>query len=98
MGRAWWSASPSSPAWPGLLDVAGMARRVSRSLSRLWPSSLPDLSSHASSSSRWWWRRFDLQLGLAVLDSMLWPVVVAVESVALVSMLCFFFLFCGCSI
>ncbi|KAJ0014224.1 hypothetical protein Pint_19565 [Pistacia integerrima] len=31
-------------------------------------------------------------------DDVLWSLVTAVESVALVSMLCFFFLFCGCTV
>ncbi|KAL5786684.1 hypothetical protein ACOSQ2_009076 [Xanthoceras sorbifolium] len=31
-------------------------------------------------------------------DDVVWSVVTAVESVALVSMLCFFFLFCGCTV
>ncbi|KAK3151443.1 hypothetical protein QOZ80_3AG0245940 [Eleusine coracana subsp. coracana] len=33
-----------------------------------------------------------------LLDAALWGVVTAVESVALVSMMCCFFLFCGCTL
>lgn len=33
-----------------------------------------------------------------VVDAVLWGVVTAVESVALVSMMCCFFLFCGCTL
>ncbi|XXG80537.1 hypothetical protein AAC387_Pa09g1381 [Persea americana] len=33
-----------------------------------------------------------------IVDSVLWTVVMVLESLALVAMLCFFFIFCGCSI
>ena len=33
-----------------------------------------------------------------VVDAVLWGVITAVESVALVSMMCCFFLFCGCTL
>ncbi|KAK4748789.1 hypothetical protein SAY87_015375 [Trapa incisa] len=35
---------------------------------------------------------------LSFIDDVIWSVVMAFESVALVSTLCFFFLFCGCTI
>ncbi|CAI0551783.1 unnamed protein product [Linum tenue] len=38
------------------------------------------------------------ELGVSIVDELVWSLVSAVESVALVSMLCFFFLFCGCTI
>ncbi|XP_039155296.1 uncharacterized protein LOC120286822 [Eucalyptus grandis] len=40
----------------------------------------------------------ELGLGFSILDDVVWSLVMAFESVALVSMLCFFFLFCGCTI
>ncbi|KAI4374063.1 hypothetical protein MLD38_012106 [Melastoma candidum] len=36
--------------------------------------------------------------GLSIVDEVVWKVVTAVESVALVSMLGFFYLFCGCTV
>ncbi|CAN1129549.1 hypothetical protein LINPERPRIM_LOCUS17502 [Linum perenne] len=42
---------------------------------------------------RWW-----PELGFSIVDEVVWSLISAVESVALVSMLCFFFLFCGCTI
>ncbi|KAJ8752336.1 hypothetical protein K2173_003972 [Erythroxylum novogranatense] len=38
------------------------------------------------------------ELGMSIVDDVIWSVVTAFESVALVSMLCFFFLFCGCTV
>ncbi|KAK7278028.1 hypothetical protein RJT34_23049 [Clitoria ternatea] len=37
-------------------------------------------------------------MSVSIVDDLVWRVVTAFESVALVSMLCFFFLFCGCTI
>uniref|UniRef100_A0A7N0UAL5 Uncharacterized protein n=1 Tax=Kalanchoe fedtschenkoi TaxID=63787 RepID=A0A7N0UAL5_KALFE len=37
-------------------------------------------------------------LYFSVVDNLLWSIVVALESVAVVTTLCFFFLFCGCTI
>ncbi|XP_061361408.1 uncharacterized protein LOC133305263 [Gastrolobium bilobum] len=37
-------------------------------------------------------------MSMSIVDELVWGVVTAFESVALVSMLCFFFLFCGCTI
>ncbi|KAK6242938.1 hypothetical protein QUC31_009347 [Theobroma cacao] len=34
----------------------------------------------------------------SVVDDVVWGLITAFESVALVSMLCFFFLFCGCTV
>lgn len=45
-----------------------------------------------SSPSRWITRE------LSFVDDVVWSVVTAVESVALLSMFCFFFLFCGCTV
>jgi hypothetical protein len=51
----------------------------------------------------WWqaqqWPRSELVRDVPLLlDAALWGVVTAVESVALVSMMCCFFLFCGCTL
>ncbi|ONI04243.1 hypothetical protein PRUPE_6G311000 [Prunus persica] len=59
----------------------------------------------------WWWSasafrslmgwtsrsmlRWCLELSLSIVDDVVWPLVTAHESVALVSMLFFFFVFCG---
>ncbi|CAL0316546.1 unnamed protein product [Lupinus luteus] len=37
-------------------------------------------------------------MSVSIVDELIWRIVTAFESVALVSMLCFFFLFCGCTI
>ncbi|OIW07083.1 hypothetical protein TanjilG_02717 [Lupinus angustifolius] len=37
-------------------------------------------------------------MSISIVDELVWSIVTAFESVALVSMLCFFFLFCGCTI
>ncbi|PIN17620.1 hypothetical protein CDL12_09721 [Handroanthus impetiginosus] len=42
--------------------------------------------------------RWAPRLQLPDIDDVVWSVVSAVESVALVSFLCFFFVFCGCTI
>ncbi|KAI5658499.1 hypothetical protein M9H77_27292 [Catharanthus roseus] len=50
------------------------------------------------SSRRWTPRIWLPDLDFSIVDSVYWSLVTAFESVALVSMLCFFFLFCGCTI
>ncbi|KAH6819027.1 hypothetical protein C2S51_002630 [Perilla frutescens var. frutescens] len=45
-----------------------------------------------------WSSSLGLNLSLPDIDDVVWSVVSAVESVALVSFLCFFFVFCGCTI
>ncbi|MQM09620.1 hypothetical protein Taro_042495 [Colocasia esculenta] len=99
MGRSWWGR---------FLGVSALTRSVSRSVSRVWPPELGLSSSGPGTrtgtttfllSLRRRWPSLDLhRLRLSLVDSVLWPLVVAVESVALASMLCFFFLFCGCNI
>ncbi|KAK7356169.1 hypothetical protein VNO80_15435 [Phaseolus coccineus] len=42
--------------------------------------------------------RWSGMMSVSIVDDVVWRVVTAFESVALVSMLCFFFLFCGCTI
>ncbi|KAL2325604.1 hypothetical protein Fmac_024662 [Flemingia macrophylla] len=52
-------------------------------------------------SPRWSPRRllrWSGMMSVSIVDEFLWGVVTAFESLALVSMLCFFFLFCGCTI
>jgi hypothetical protein len=41
------------------------------------------------------WSEF---MNISIVDEFVWGIVTAFESVALVSMLCFFFLFYGCTI
>ncbi|KAI3440502.1 uncharacterized protein J3R85_003585 [Psidium guajava] len=65
-----------------------------------WPQLL---SSYFTATRRggggWGFFRWpELGLGFSILDDVVWTLVTAFESVALVSMLCFFFLFCGCTI
>ncbi|XAR49251.1 hypothetical protein NMG60_11032378 [Bertholletia excelsa] len=72
-----------------------------------WPRLLSSLftpsrfHSFSGLSPRWgpqnilaWWP----DLNFSIVDDVVWSVVTAVESVALVSMLCFFYVFCGCTI
>ncbi|KAL1212759.1 hypothetical protein V5N11_021313 [Cardamine amara subsp. amara] len=71
---------------------------------RWWPLNFTS----SGSESRWFsgvgygrwltWRRPEMNLLSVVVDDVVWKVVTAFESVALVSMLCFFFLFCGCTV
>ncbi|XVE89544.1 hypothetical protein DITRI_Ditri20bG0004600 [Diplodiscus trichospermus] len=48
------------------------------------------------SSSIFEWPRLS-SFSFSIVDDVLWSLISAFESVALVSMLCFFFLFCGCT-
>ncbi|TKY52316.1 hypothetical protein E2542_SST23836 [Spatholobus suberectus] len=78
--------------------MASTFRRAMWELSSVsaWPETL------ASYISPWWSPRRLLRwsglMSVSIVDELLWGVVTAFESVALVSMLCFFFLFCGCTI
>ncbi|XP_071722175.1 uncharacterized protein [Rutidosis leptorrhynchoides] len=63
-------------------------------------------------SFRWWWPEVDLSylrsgwnlqeslrsLDFSVVDDALWTVVTVLESLALATMLCCFFVSCGCTI
>ncbi|CAN6468959.1 unnamed protein product [Victoria cruziana] len=54
-------------------------------------------------SWRWRWAspvdlRWPEFLSFSMMDDLMWLVVSMVESVALATMLCFFFLFCGCTV
>nr|GMD10692.1 Transmembrane protein [Ipomoea batatas] len=46
----------------------------------------------------WWWAVNYLDFSLSFVETVIWSLISAVESVALVSMLCFFFLCCGCTL
>ncbi|EEF49979.1 uncharacterized protein LOC8269838 [Ricinus communis] len=54
----------------------------------------PQFMSSSYLSPRW----PELNLNFSIVDDVVWGLITAFESVALVSMLCFFFLFCGCTI
>ncbi|KAK7344284.1 hypothetical protein VNO77_13724 [Canavalia gladiata] len=72
----------------------GMWEFSTRSLAIRWPETLTSYI-----TPRWSPRRLMSGLmSLSIVDELVWGVVTAFESVALVSMLCFFFLFCGCTI
>ncbi|XP_057959551.1 uncharacterized protein LOC131152013 [Malania oleifera] len=55
-----------------------------------WPDFDFSHLSWNSESLRW--------LGLVIVDDVLWSMVTVLESLALVAMLCFFFVFCGCTL
>ncbi|KAK9161765.1 hypothetical protein Syun_008106 [Stephania yunnanensis] len=38
------------------------------------------------------------EIDFSIVDSVVWSFVTAFESLALVAMLCFFFVFCGCTV
>ncbi|XP_021291799.1 uncharacterized protein LOC110422276 [Herrania umbratica] len=57
-----------------------------------WPDfNLSYLTSGWSLQSFRWW-------DFSIVDDVLWTFVTVLESFALVAMLCFFFLFCGCTL
>lgn len=81
------------------------------SLAALLPSSPSSYAGFLQDRWQWEWHWRPEQLGAAVrrwpelvpdvplvVDAVLWGVITAVESVALVSMMCCFFLFCGCTL
>ncbi|XVF05932.1 hypothetical protein REPUB_Repub06bG0004500 [Reevesia pubescens] len=49
------------------------------------------------SSSMFEWAHLS-RFSFSIVDDVVWGVITVFESVALVSMLCFFFLFCGCTL
>ncbi|KAG4983351.1 hypothetical protein JHK82_028188 [Glycine max] len=61
-----------------------------------WPGTLASYISPRWSPRRL--LRWSGMMSVSIVDELVWRVVTAFESVALVSMLCFFFLFCGCTI
>ncbi|KAG9457775.1 hypothetical protein H6P81_002283 [Aristolochia fimbriata] len=83
MGRIW----PDFPRWMEI-DLSVFSWTGYSSVFR-WPDI--DLSGMTPNWSNY-------HLDFSIVDTVLWSFVTAVESVAVVSMLCFFFLFCGCSI
>ncbi|KAJ6354252.1 hypothetical protein OIU76_003154 [Salix suchowensis] len=92
-----WSTS-TFRQWLGL-DVA-------YTTSSIWASSIPvprwpSQLTATTTPSRWWVPRRLMrwpELDFSILDDVVWSLVTAFESVALVSMLAFFFLFCGCTV
>nr|CAD1833201.1 unnamed protein product [Ananas comosus var. bracteatus] len=58
-----------------------------------WPERLDFSNLTAAAALRW-----RPEIDFSVFDAVLWPVVVAFESVALLTMLCFYFTFCGCTL
>ncbi|GLT72383.1 hypothetical protein SLA2020_443220 [Shorea laevis] len=82
------SWATSAFRWLDLECVISLGRS---SVSR-WPSFV---SSYLS--PRWATRSLLMSFSWIV-DDVVWGLISAFESVALVSMLCFFFLFCGCTI
>ncbi|KAJ9186015.1 hypothetical protein P3X46_005573 [Hevea brasiliensis] len=95
--------STSAFRWLGL-DFAYSSLRSSSSIIR-WPQFM----SSSFLSTRWaprgvlmswdpqWFLRWP-DLDFSIVDDVVWSLITAFESVALVSMLCFFFLFCGCTV
>ncbi|CAN0855276.1 hypothetical protein LINGRAHAP2_LOCUS6167 [Linum grandiflorum] len=81
--RRWWVYwYPSYFRWPEL----GLSLPTS---SFRWPDL--DFSWQRWSQPSLQWLEFSI-------DEVLWSLVTAVESIALVTMLCYFFLFCGCTL
>uniref|UniRef100_A0A0A9G7V1 Uncharacterized protein n=1 Tax=Arundo donax TaxID=35708 RepID=A0A0A9G7V1_ARUDO len=75
------------PSPPALLRLQGWWQQQ-------WPRP-EQLAAAAATARRWPELVRDVPL---LVDAALWGVVTAVESVALVSMMCCFFLFCGCTL
>ncbi|CAH8336256.1 unnamed protein product [Eruca vesicaria subsp. sativa] len=70
------------------------------SATRWWPIHLTSSGSEPGYRSWRWlsWSRPELSFLSVMVDDVVWKVVMAFESVALVSMLGFFFLFYGCTV
>ncbi|KAJ8529632.1 hypothetical protein K7X08_036467 [Anisodus acutangulus] len=94
--RASFSLPTSFMRWPRLFTSYWSPRSHNDVVST---SSFPWNSiSFAFSPRQWSWSWPDLDLPFSIVDSIVWSIISAVESVALVSFLCFFFVFCGCTI
>ncbi|KAI4301693.1 hypothetical protein L6164_034944 [Bauhinia variegata] len=87
MARGW---SRSASWWLEMESLVGSS--VMR-----WPGMVASYITPARSFN-WSLRRWAGLMDVSIVDELVWRVVTAFESVALVSMLCFFFLFCGCTI
>ncbi|KAF8392706.1 hypothetical protein HHK36_023055 [Tetracentron sinense] len=87
----------SSPSfrWPGLDLTMSERDREMRSGWSSWAFRWPEFD---ISDLRMRWRSQSLGLGLTMVDNVLWSFVTVFESLALVAMLCSFFLFCGCTL
>ncbi|KMT14197.1 hypothetical protein BVRB_4g080140 [Beta vulgaris subsp. vulgaris] len=86
MAFEWWSASATA-RWLG--------HRISYLTPTTWSANFTP-----SSYRSWSWDPQNLLRwsgSFSIVDDLLWSVVTALESVVLVSMLGFFFLFCGCN-
>ncbi|PSS00239.1 Histone-lysine N-methyltransferase [Actinidia chinensis var. chinensis] len=91
-----WRWSSSAFRWLDLnfsppVSISRWPRLLSSYLTPIWPHSL-GISVFSPS-----WAPQNL-LHSSIVDDVVWSLITAVESVALVSMLCFFFVFCGCTI
>ncbi|CDO98738.1 unnamed protein product [Coffea canephora] len=84
--RSYWSSALSSIRWPEF------EFSVPASIFR-WAAGI-DFSyfttGWSASTFRW--------LGFSIVDNAMWTVITVLESVALVTMLCYFFIFCGCTL
>ncbi|KAI5566241.1 hypothetical protein POPTR_013G007500v4 [Populus trichocarpa] len=91
-----WSTS-TFRQWLGL-DLSFFTSSLwlsSFSVLRWWPSQL------TASPSSWWVTRRLLrwpELDFSIVDDVVWSLVTAFESVALISMLALYLLFCGCTV
>ncbi|KAF4347242.1 hypothetical protein F8388_009885 [Cannabis sativa] len=63
-----------------------------------WPDSMASRWDLLGGNSNRQWQLLRGWDALTIVDDVVWKVIMAVESVALASMLCFFFLFCGCTL
>ncbi|XP_019706477.1 uncharacterized protein [Elaeis guineensis] len=88
MGRTLLSSPVSMFRWPEF-HLSNLTRSMSWSIFH-WPEF--DFSFLTSS-----WPDINFS-PISMVDSILWTFVTAFESVALVAMLCFFFVCCGCTI
>ncbi|CAM0872922.1 unnamed protein product [Alopecurus aequalis] len=92
--------------WPP--DLGGLPSQLASLLPSTPPPS-PSYYAFLQERLQWDWRPEQLSAAVRrwpelvpdvpfVVDSVLWGFITAVESVALVSMMCCFFLFCGCTL
>ncbi|XP_002865738.2 LOW QUALITY PROTEIN: uncharacterized protein LOC9301812 [Arabidopsis lyrata subsp. lyrata] len=77
---------------PSYLSSSWAFRWPEVNLSYRWPVNLSYLS------SGWNMRLLSLSGNLSIIDDLLWSFVSIVESLAIVTTICCFFLFCGCTL
>ncbi|KAI0511561.1 hypothetical protein KFK09_012191 [Dendrobium nobile] len=79
-----------------LQQLESVAASVTRGVSASASAALrwtPEMRiSWASAAFRW------PEIDFSVIESVIWPVVMAVETVALASVICFYLAFCGCNL